>query len=110
VPLLEALMGTRKSADWQARLRAAEVPHAPVLDYAQLFALEQSAARGLKTTVRDPAGNPIDLAGSPFHLRGAELPTPTMPPSLGEHTDEVLGKLLGLGAERIGQLRARKIV
>jgi crotonobetainyl-CoA:carnitine CoA-transferase CaiB-like acyl-CoA transferase len=110
VPMIEALMRTRTSADWQARLLAAEVPHAPVLDYAQLFALEQSAARGLKTTARDPAGKPIDLAGAPFHLHGAELPTPTMPPSLGQHTEEILRVVLGLDAERIEELRARKII
>jgi crotonobetainyl-CoA:carnitine CoA-transferase CaiB-like acyl-CoA transferase len=109
-PLIEALMRTRSSAAWQARLVAAEVPHAPVLDYAQLFALEQAAARGLKATVRDPAGNPVELAGSPFHLHGADLPPPRLPPRLGEHTDEILQAVLGLDAERIGQLRARKIV
>ncbi len=110
VPMIEALMRTRTSADWQARLIAAEVPHAPVLDYRQLFALEQASARGMKATVRDPAGKPIELAGSPFHLHGAELPTSTMPPRLGEHTDEILREVLGLDAERIAQLRERKIV
>jgi crotonobetainyl-CoA:carnitine CoA-transferase CaiB-like acyl-CoA transferase len=110
VPVIEALMATRTSADWQVRLLAAEVPHAPVLDYPQLFALEQVAARGMKTTVRDLAGKPVELAGSPFHLHGAELPSPTLPPRLGEHTDEILHAVLGLDAERIGQLRERKIV
>jgi crotonobetainyl-CoA:carnitine CoA-transferase CaiB-like acyl-CoA transferase len=46
------------------------------------------------------ACEPIELAGSPFHLHGAELPTPTMPPRLGEHTDEILRAVLGLDAAR----------
>ena len=70
VPLVEAVMRTRPCAEWQRRLLAAEVPHAPVLDYPQLFALEQVAKRGMKVTVRDPSGKPIDLAGSPFHIDG----------------------------------------
>src|SRR6201999_4202746 len=37
VPLIETLMKTRPSAEWQACLRDAEVPHAPVMEYPQLF-------------------------------------------------------------------------
>jgi crotonobetainyl-CoA:carnitine CoA-transferase CaiB-like acyl-CoA transferase len=110
VPMVEELMRTRPSADWQERLVAAEVPCAAVLDYAQLFALDQVAARGMKTTVRDPAGNPVDLLGTPIHLHGADLPPPGMPPTLGQHTDEVLRAVLGLDGERIGRLRQQRIV
>ena len=63
----------RTCAEWQKRLLAAEVPHAPVLDYAQLFTLEQVAARGMKVTVHDVAGKPVELAGTPFHVAGATL-------------------------------------
>ena len=31
----------------------------------------QTAARGLRITVRDPAGKSVDLVGSPFHIAGA---------------------------------------
>lgn len=110
VPMIEQIMKTRTCAEWQARLVAAEVPHAPVLDYAQLFALEQSAARGMKCTVRDPRGNVVDLAAPPFHIDGATLPAPTMPPRLGEHTDEILRELLGMDAESLARLRREKVV
>lgn len=110
VPMIEQIMKTRTCADWQARLVAAEVPHAPVLDYAQLFALEQSAVRGMKCTVRDPQGNLVDLAASPFHIDGAMLPAPTTPPRLGEHTDEILRNLLGMDAEKLARLRREKVV
>jgi len=110
VPMVEALLRTRSYGDWHARLEKAEVPHAPVLDYPQLFSLEQVAARGMKVTVRDPAGKTVELAGSPFHVQGAALPTPTMPPLLGEHTDAVLRDMLGMNTEAIEELRKKKIV
>ncbi len=110
VPMIEALMKTRSCADWQNRLHDAEVPHAPVLDHAQLFALEQIAARGMKVTVRDIAGKPVELAGSPFHIAGASLPTPTMPPRLGQNTDEVLRDVLNIDAKRIDELRLAKVI
>ncbi len=109
VPMIEGLMRNHSSTDWQARLGAAEVPHAPVLDYAQLFALEQVKQRGMKTTVRDPAGNVVELAGSPFHLQGVDLPPASMPPALGEQTEEVLRAVLGLDAEGIARLRGKKV-
>jgi formyl-CoA transferase len=110
VPMLEALLRTRTYADWHARLDAGDVPQAPVLDYPQLFALDQVAARGMKMSVRDPAGNPVDLAGSPFHIDGAAAPTPSIPPRLGEHTQAVLHDWLGMNEEAIANLRRRKVV
>jgi crotonobetainyl-CoA:carnitine CoA-transferase CaiB-like acyl-CoA transferase len=32
------------------------------------------------------------------------------PPLLGQHTDEVLGRLLGMDAERLAKLRAADVV
>src|SRR5262249_55295150 len=110
VPLVEAEMRTLASAEWQRRLTEAEVPHAPVLNYRQLFALEQAAARGLKVEVRDPAGPPFDLVGSPLHIAGADLPAPQMPPRLGEHTDQVLRDWLGVSAEEVQRLHRDGVV
>jgi crotonobetainyl-CoA:carnitine CoA-transferase CaiB-like acyl-CoA transferase len=114
VPLVETLMRARPTAAWEELLRAAEVPHAPVWTHADLFAHPQAAARGLRVQVRDPQGRPVDLVGTPFHIRGggdeAGLPPPTMPPALGQHTDEVLAEVLGLDAARIAELRRQGVV
>jgi crotonobetainyl-CoA:carnitine CoA-transferase CaiB-like acyl-CoA transferase len=110
VPLLETLLRTRPLADWQQRLTAAEVPHAPVWDYARLFAEPQMDARQLRVTVRDPEGRPVDLVGSPFHITGADVPAPSVPPLLGQHTDEVLAGLLGLDRRRLAELRQQRVI
>jgi crotonobetainyl-CoA:carnitine CoA-transferase CaiB-like acyl-CoA transferase len=114
VPRVEALLRTRTTAGWQALLRDAEVPHAPVWTYADLFAHPQAAARGLRLTVRDPQGRPVDLVGHPFHLQGegpeANLPDPLAPPALGQHTDEVLTEVLGLDPARVAELRRQGVV
>lgn len=110
VPLLEDLLRSQPAQVWQQRLHDAEVPHAPVLNYAQLFDLPQAGARGLRLTVHDPAGNPVDLVKPPFNIGGTTLPTPTMPPTLGQDTDEVLQRVLGLDAQRRAALRERGII
>jgi len=86
------------------------VPHAPVWDYATLFAHPQAAARGLRMTVRDVEGRPVDLVGSPFHIAGAMLPAAKAPPRLGQDTDQVLSELLGVDALRLSQLRQQGVI
>jgi crotonobetainyl-CoA:carnitine CoA-transferase CaiB-like acyl-CoA transferase len=110
VPLVETLLRTRTTADWEDRLRRAEVPYAPVWDYARLFANPQTADRGLRVTVRDPQGREVDLLGSPFHINGSTLPSATMPPAAGQHTEQVFRELLGLSPEEIVRLRQRQII
>jgi 2-methylfumaryl-CoA isomerase len=48
-------------------------------------------------------GSPLDFAASPREA-------PLRAPALGEHTDEVLAAVLGLGDGEIGILRDKKIV
>ncbi len=110
VPVLEDLFLTRTTKDWEDLLERAEIPHAPVWDYEELFSQPQVAARGLKVTVRDHEGRPVELVGSPFHVAGTKLPPPTMPPRLGEHTEQVLRELLGLDPSRLEELRRQGVI
>jgi crotonobetainyl-CoA:carnitine CoA-transferase CaiB-like acyl-CoA transferase len=109
VPLVAALMRSRTTTSWEELLKAAEVPHAPVWTYADLFAHPELAG-GLRVTVRDPEGKPVDLLASPFHITGAPTPDPTMSPALGQHTDEVLSQLLGLSDEERRRLRQDGVI
>jgi crotonobetainyl-CoA:carnitine CoA-transferase CaiB-like acyl-CoA transferase len=110
VPLIAEVMRSRTTSDWETRLLAAGVPHAPVWSYEQLFEHDQARSRGWRFEVRDPDGRAVDLVGSPFHIGGTELPTSTMPPTLGQHTDEVLQQLLGLDADRRAELRRQAVI
>src|SRR5262245_54249730 len=110
VPQLEELFRTRTTKQWEDLLLKIEVPHAPVWDYAELFAHPQIEARGLRLTVRDPEGRPVDLVGPPFHITGMDAAPAGMPPRLGEHTHELLRELLGLDEARLGELRRQGVI
>jgi crotonobetainyl-CoA:carnitine CoA-transferase CaiB-like acyl-CoA transferase len=110
VPQVEALMTRYATADWERRLTEASVPHAVVRTYADVFADPQVIARGMKLTVRDPAGNAVDLVGNPVRFHGAPNPDPAAPPQLGAHTASVLSDLLGLDADAVAALRAKGVV
>lgn len=109
VPKVAVLMKRLPTAEWEGRLSRANVPHAVVRDHAAVFAGESVAARGMRVTVRDPAGNPVDLVGSPMRIAGAPAPAPAMPPRLGQQTDEVLREL-GLSDAEVAALRAKGVV
>jgi crotonobetainyl-CoA:carnitine CoA-transferase CaiB-like acyl-CoA transferase len=109
-PIVERIMKACKTQEWQEKLLAAEVPHAPVWNYADLFSHPQSAVRNLCVTVRDPKGEPVDLVGSPFHISGSSLPTPSIPPALGQDTEQLLHDLMGMEASQIAELRRKKVI
>lgn len=110
VPIVEKVMASRTTNEWEQALRAAGVPHAPVWTYAELFADAQAQERGLKVTVRDPAGRDVDLVGTPFHIAGATLPPPTMPPDMSADTESILKELLGKKADEINALRQAGVI
>jgi crotonobetainyl-CoA:carnitine CoA-transferase CaiB-like acyl-CoA transferase len=109
-PLIEVLMRTKKTSEWQQVLAAAEVPCAPVWTYADVFGCPQATARGLRVEVRDPSGRPVDLVGTPFHIAGTTLPAPTAPPTLGQHTDEIMTRLLGMDGAQLAELRRQGVI
>jgi crotonobetainyl-CoA:carnitine CoA-transferase CaiB-like acyl-CoA transferase len=47
-----------------------------------------------------------DLLPNPIKVVGEALATPTMAPTLGQHTDEVLMTVLGYDEARVAELRA----
>jgi crotonobetainyl-CoA:carnitine CoA-transferase CaiB-like acyl-CoA transferase len=52
----------------------------------------------------------VPLIASPMKFSGTQLEFKIPPPVLGQHTDEVLGKLLKLDTTAIAKLRADGIV
>jgi crotonobetainyl-CoA:carnitine CoA-transferase CaiB-like acyl-CoA transferase len=48
--------------------------------------------------------------GSPIKLSGTPIEYPRGAPMLGEHTDEVLKRRLGLGDERLAELKAKGVI
>jgi crotonobetainyl-CoA:carnitine CoA-transferase CaiB-like acyl-CoA transferase len=110
VPQVEAIMKKHTTAQWQEMLVKADVAHAPVWNYQELFSQPQAVERGWRLTVRDPDGKPVDLVGSPFHINEIAMPAGTTPPGLGADSEAVLKEVLGLETSRIAELRDRGVV
>jgi crotonobetainyl-CoA:carnitine CoA-transferase CaiB-like acyl-CoA transferase len=105
-PLLSDRLRGRTRADWIARLKDAGVPCGAVRDLHEVFTDQQLIARGMVADVEHPTIGALRLLAGPIWLSDAPRRSPTPPPTLGQHTDTVLQRDLGLDAARIAQLRA----
>ena len=94
---LRELIATRlrndRAAVWLAAFDAADVPCGPVNDVLGAIESPQSRARGMDLLVDHPVLGPIRQVGSPMKLDGSAAPIDRPPPTLGEHTAEILGEL-----------------
>ena len=114
VPMLEALMKTRRKADWLAALEAAQVPCGPINHLGEVFADPQVRARGMVQHWSHPLRDELPLVASPLKLSATPVRSPQSggwaPPRLGQHTDEVLGTLLNQTPQQLSELRAQGVV
>lgn len=111
---LDSLIGTalksEKTSAWIAKLRAAGVPCGPINSVAEALNDPHTLAREMVCSVNHPAAGELKLVGIPFRMNGTPAAVRRPPPLLGEHTDEVLGKEIGLDVGQIAALRAAKVV
>ena len=111
VPKVEAVTRTRGTAAWMEALEAAGVPCAPVNTVDQVFADPQVQARGMQIRMPHPlAGEGVRLVGSPIQLSRTPVSYRRAPPTLGQHTDEVLAEVLGLGEDERNALREEGVI
>ena len=109
-PLIESVTRTKTTAEWLEVLDGSGMPYAAVNDVQQTLAHEHVRARGMIREVEHPFCGPLRMVDTPVKYSVSEPGIRTPPPVLGQHTDEVLGEVLGLGAKEIRKLREEKVV
>ena len=109
---------TAMVADWTATRTREEVctlcdryhvPAAPLRDVLEVLADPHLHERGFLTNQLTDAGS-MALPNSPMRYEGSALRPLTSPPSLGEHTDEVLAELCGLDQAELAALRRAGVI
>jgi crotonobetainyl-CoA:carnitine CoA-transferase CaiB-like acyl-CoA transferase len=105
VPHLEAVFRTRTVARWLERLRAAQVPAAPVNHLDRAFAEPPVQERQMIVEYEHPDVGKVRLPGNPIKMSGVAGPISSPAPRLGEHTEALLAEVLGLSAAEIAGLR-----
>ncbi len=105
VPLIRALT----TAELVARLRAEDVPHAPVTPLSTLHEHPQVVANELLREDEHPVAGPMRSPHPVGDFEATPIEVHRHAPALGEHTDEVLAEL-GIGADDVKALHEQEIV
>jgi crotonobetainyl-CoA:carnitine CoA-transferase CaiB-like acyl-CoA transferase len=90
-------------------LEEADVPATPVNTIHQVMSDAQTIERGIVQRAVHPRLGEIPVVGTPLRFSRMRPGVRTAAPLRGEHTDSVLGAL-GYSAERIAELRAKKVI
>jgi formyl-CoA transferase len=101
---------TRTLADIEETLVANQVPVSGIYGIDQIVADPQVQARGAVIEVEDPDLGPVRQQAPVPRLDRTPLRVVHGAPRLGQHTDEVLRALLGLGDQEIDALRADGVI
>ncbi|MDX5372889.1 MAG: CoA transferase, partial [Pseudomonadaceae bacterium] len=110
IPLLRQATVFRTTAEWIGLLEAAGVPCGPINDLAQVFADPQVQARGLRLDLANGLGSTTPQVASPLRLSATPVDYRLAPPLLGEHSEAILQRLLGLDGAAIARLREQGVV
>jgi formyl-CoA transferase len=105
----EAAIATNTVAHWNAVLNEVGIPCSPINTLAQLLDHPHTKANELIMQYDHPTAGHLNCVGHPVTFLGEERDPGLPPPTLGQHTDDVL-KDMGLSAASIAELRREKIV
>ncbi|MEZ5652402.1 MAG: CaiB/BaiF CoA-transferase family protein [Burkholderiaceae bacterium] len=103
---LNPVLMSKPSAHWLSELEKQSISCGPINDLEHVFADAQVKARGMRLEMPHPSlgEKPVSLIASPMRFSGTPVSYRHAPPTLGQHTDEVLAQVLGLDADAIAAL------
>jgi 2-methylfumaryl-CoA isomerase len=110
--VLRPWFAARDLAQVREAFAASEVCWGPYQTFRQMLAEDPrcSPANPMFEEVEHPGVGSYPMPGSPLSFSGSERLPVTPAPALGEHTEEILADVLGLGAGEIGRLHDDGIV
>lgn len=108
--LLSQVFARRTKREWLELLEDAGIPNGPINDVAQVFEEPQVKARGVRIELEHPVAGKLPLVASPMRFSGTPVEYRLAPPLLGQHTEEVLRKVLGKGDAEIAALREGGVI
>lgn len=109
-PIIEDWMKDKTRDEVVTLLEKHKVPAGKVQATDDLFSCAQVKARGMIHELISSHGTKIKGAASPLKIGSLDEKAPRFPPLLGEHTEEILKKVLNRSDDEIHQLREEGIV
>ncbi|KAJ5218930.1 uncharacterized protein N7498_001029 [Penicillium cinerascens] len=108
--LIENITQQKTTQEWLEIFEGSGMPYAAVNDIQGTLNHEHVKARGMITEVEHPDCGPIKLVNTPIKYSEATPGVRMPPPTLGQHTDEILGSMLDYGEADIAKLKEQGVV
>jgi crotonobetainyl-CoA:carnitine CoA-transferase CaiB-like acyl-CoA transferase len=107
---INALMRQRTKVQWEKILEECDVPHAGILSIGEALEQPHAKAREMVVTVEHPRAGPIRMVGRSIKYPGAPQKPLEPPPTLGQHTRQVLSEFLGYVPETLNELEREGVI
>ena len=107
---IEKITVTKTTQEWLKVFEGKGMPYAAVNDIQGTLNHEHTKARNMVVEVEHPECGPIKLLNSPIKFSETKPKIRSPPPTLGQHTDEILREHLGMSEHEIKHLRERGII
>ncbi len=107
---IEQIIQQKSSGTWLEELNARGIPCGPINNLDQVFDDPQVKHRGLQIELDHPTAGRVAGVANPIKFSKTKLQFEQAPPTLGQHTDQVLTDLLGLDAAALATLRQQAII
>jgi succinate--hydroxymethylglutarate CoA-transferase len=112
--LIDGLINEALSHDdagaWLAKLKAAGIPCGKINSVADALDDPHTAARDMIETIEHSTVGALKMLGIPFKFSDTACSVRRPPPTLGQHSDEILTGELGLDGKAIAELRQAKVI
>lgn len=101
---------TKSGYEVEEELAGLVIPCAVVADFKDVVNNPHVQARGVLQVMEHPDGTKMPVTGPVMKMSGTPCEIYSLPPKLGEHTDEILSGLLAYSGAEIGRLKAQAVV
>ncbi|TDZ72036.1 Succinate--hydroxymethylglutarate CoA-transferase [Colletotrichum trifolii] len=108
--LIEKITVTKTTEEWLQVFEGKGMPYAAVNDVQGALEHEHTKARNMVVEMKHDECGPIRMVNTPVKYSESEPTIRTAPPTLGQHTHEVLGEHLGFTEERIRDLKSGGVI
>jgi formyl-CoA transferase len=102
--ILDEMLGRQPRAYWKQRMEQAGVPVGVVRSVAEAMTSEEMQDSGLLSRIPHPTAGTVANIAAPLRLHGTPVVDPVAAPTLDQHRDEILARVLGYDAQHIETL------
>ena len=112
-PIISDIISSKTTEEWLELFIKVGVPCSPVNTLAEGLNDPQVLHRGMVISLEHESGEKVKTAGNPIKMSGTpkeQVQQFSYPPAIGQHTEQVLHKLLGYSGEKIQKLREERVI